>query len=407
MQTNKQVLSVSEVNRLLFNKIENDLTFQLMLVVGEIVNYKEHSSGHRYFILKDEESRLKCVMFRGQASYLTFRPKNGQKVLAQGRLSIYEKYGEYQLYIDSLHPIGAGDFKQKYIELKNKLSSQGYFEDKHKKELPKFPKSIGVITSSTGAVIHDIIRTVKERYPVCELLLVPVNVQGAKALGEIIQAFDILHNQNVDVVILGRGGGSEEELWVFNEELLVKKIFDYQIPVVTAIGHEIDITLSDLVADKSAATPTAAAVMVVPNIEETIRDIDYLQASMQGIVNDKIKNLYEKLGLQSRMLKLYEPKTYLQRLNSLIVNAESLQKRIMQSKINEYKSQLDRITIKINESYYEKANYPKVYDLNLNREINTIEDIVEGSQYNVFFKDGKVLVKTISKEALNYGKINN
>lgn len=404
MQVNKDFYSVSEVNQLLSTKIENDLTFQLMLVVGEIVNYKQHSSGHIYFTLKDEDSRLKCVMFKSQARYLSFNPTNGQQILVQGRLGVYEKYGEYQLYVDSLYKMGFGDLRQKYLRLKSKLQEKGYFDESHKKKLPKYPKIIGVITSSTGAVIHDIIRTLNERYPMCEVILFPANVQGEKASENIIECFKEIKNYDLDLLILGRGGGSEEELWVFNEEKIVKAIYDCKIPIITAIGHEVDVTLSDLAADISVATPTAAAVAATPDISQVIRDFDYLEENIIKVVESNVKELKQNLTHLERKLNIYEPNNYIVQLKNKMELKRQYLSYYVNNYINTKKNELKSRENMLENLYIKKASFPKVYDEGNKTEISSLNEIELGSFLNILFKDGSVKVKTVKKEGFNYGK---
>ncbi|MFP4456823.1 MAG: exodeoxyribonuclease VII large subunit [Clostridia bacterium] len=406
MQLNKDFYSVSEVNQLLSKKIENDLTFQLMLVVGEIVNYKKHSSGHIYFSLKDQESRLKCVMFKSQARYLTFIPENGQQILAQGKISIYEKYGEYQLYVDSLHKMGFGDLRQKYLKLKTKLAEQGYFDIEIKKALPKFPKKIAVITSKTGAVIHDIIRTIKERFPICEVILFPANVQGNTALEDILKCFNDIIKHDPDIVILGRGGGSEEDLWTFNEERLVKEIYNCSIPVITAIGHEIDITLSDLVADFSVATPTAAAITATPDISQLLRDLDYYENNIIKITTQKLNALKQNVINMERQLKAYEPNTYLDHLKeSLSLKIQKLN-YLVNYKITNYRNKVNFYENAINNLYVKQGRFPKVYDKEFKKEVKSIDEVALGTFLNLVFKDGILKVKSVHKEGHNNEKIN-
>jgi len=404
MLDNKEFYSVSEVNQLLSKKIESDLTFQLMLVVGEIVSFKKHSSGHIYFTLKDDKSRLKCVMFRSKARYLSFNLNNGMEVLVQGRLSIYEKYGEYQLYIDSVHKMGFGDLRQRYLKLKSKLEEKGYFEANIKREIPSYPKKIGVITSSTGAVIHDIIRTVRERFPLCEILLFPANVQGDKALASILNGFEDINKFEIDVIILTRGGGSEEELWTFNEEQLVEKIYKCKIPIITAIGHEVDITLSDLAADLSVATPTAAAMAATPDISQIFRDLDFYEDNAIKLVKKKINHLKQEVKYFENNLRIYEPNHYINHLkNELDLKLQLLTyniNRILNNISNEIKNKENAL-----ESIYNrKVTFPKVYNESNEKEINSIEEITLASFVNIIFTDGVVKVKPVEKEGRKYGK---
>lgn len=399
MPISREIYSVSEVNQLIATKIENDLTFQFMLIEGEIVNYKLHSSGHMYFTLKDQKSRLRCVMFSSQARYLKFVPGNGQRILVQGRISVYEKYGEYQLYADSLYQLGVGNLREKYLQLKNKLAKEGYFESEHKKDIPKFPHKIAVITSPTGAVIHDIIRTVKERYPLAEIILFPASVQGENALSSILKSFeDINHVKDIEVIILGRGGGSEEDLWTFNEELLVKKIFNSKIPIITAIGHEIDITLSDLAADISVATPTAAAVAATPDIIELFRDFDYHEDYFDKKINIKLEQFFTKIRNHERFIKAYEPSAYLNRLKKTLDLKSSQLNYFIDKKFSNYNNMIENYKNKLDDLYNQKAKFPKVYKDENNISVDSVSQVELGDLLNIILKDGVLKVKTLHKE---------
>ena len=235
-------------------------------VRGEISNYKLYPSGHHYFTLKDESSALKCVLFKGTAFKLRFRPENGMKVIAMGRVSVYPRDGAYQLYCTALTMDGVGDLYAAFEQLKKKLAAQGLFDPSHKKPLPKYPGTIGIITSSAGAAVHDMLRILRKRYPLSYVRLLPVRVQGAEAPGEIAAAIRYAnHNHLADLLIVGRGGGSIEDLWAFNDEQVAYAIYHSEIPVISAVGHEPDVTISDYVADLRAATPSNAQEVAVPD----------------------------------------------------------------------------------------------------------------------------------------------
>ena len=261
----QNVLSVSEVNRYIKEIISSDINLADLWIKGEISNYKYHYSGHMYFTLKDDKCLIKCVMFKGQAFGLKFLPKNGMKVMARGYVSVFERDGQYQLYVEEMQPDGIGSLYLAFEQLKKKLQEEGMFETIHKKKIPFLPKAIGVVTSSTGAVIRDIINVVSRRYPNTNIKLYPVSVQGIQAAPSISKAILRLNQLNcVDVIILARGGGSLEDLWAFNEEQVARSIFESKIPIISAIGHETDYTIADFTADLRAPTPSAAAEIVVP-----------------------------------------------------------------------------------------------------------------------------------------------
>lgn len=291
----QDVYSVSDVNRIIKKILDNDYKFANIQVQGEISNFRRYSSGHCYFTLKDKTGVLKAVMFKGKAFSLKFQPKDGDTVLAIGRLSVYERDGIYQLYVDIMLQVGAGDLMVAYEALKQKLEADGLFAIANKKSLPLQPQTIGVITSPSGAAVHDIITVSRRRNPGIKILLYPVKVQGAEASKEIVQAIKFMNSHKLaEVLIVGRGGGSIEDLWSFNEECVVRAIANSQIPVVAAVGHETDFTLSDFAADKRAATPSQAAELVVNDVAAQMQHIKNLKNTNFRI----IKNILAKKKVQ-------------------------------------------------------------------------------------------------------------
>ena len=271
------IYTVSDVNRIIKQMIETRAEFFNIQLRGEVSNFRKYASGHCYFTLKDKNSVIKAVMFRGRASELKFLPKDGDQVLAIGRIGVYERDGIYQLYVDIMIASGAGDLMVAYEKLKQKLEQEGLFSSARKREIPAQPQKIGIITSQSGAAIHDIITVSKRRSPGVKLVFFPVKVQGEDAGLEIVKAINFMNKHKLaDVLIVGRGGGSIEDLWAFNEERVVRAIASSEIPVVTAIGHETDFTLADFAADRRAATPSQAAEIVVPNVWELIRHLAQL-----------------------------------------------------------------------------------------------------------------------------------
>ena len=262
----RQIISVGQVNEYIKNLMDTDALLNNLCIRGEISNYKIYPSGHHYFTLKDEAGALRCVMFRSSASRLRFRPENGMKVLALGRITVFPRDGAYQLYCNDLTPDGVGDLYVAFEQLKAKLSAEGLFDPQHKKRLPPFPHRIAIITSGAGAAIMDMLRILGKRYPLSKVVILPVRVQGAEAPAEIAGAIRYANKYKVaDVIITGRGGGSMEDLWAFNDERVARAIFASEIPVVSAVGHEPDVTISDFVADVRAATPSNAAELVAPD----------------------------------------------------------------------------------------------------------------------------------------------
>lgn len=264
----QHIFGVAEVNQLVKLLLDGEPMLQDVYVRGELSNYKMYPSGHHYFTMKDPEGALRCVMFRGQASRLRFRPENGMKVIAQGRITVFPRDGAYQLYCNSLTPEGAGDLAVAFEQLKAKLYAEGLFDPAHKKPLPPYPERIAVVTSSAGAAVHDMIRILRRRYPLAKVILLPVRVQGPEAPPEIVGAIRYANKWKCgDVIITGRGGGSMEDLWAFNDERVARAIYDSELPVISAVGHEPDVTISDFVADARASTPSNAAEIAVPDQE--------------------------------------------------------------------------------------------------------------------------------------------
>jgi exodeoxyribonuclease VII large subunit len=287
-----QIFSISDVTSYIKHVLDRDRTLNSIYVRGEISNFKRHYSGHCYFTLKDSDATIKVVMFRSRSQLLKYAPRDGMKVVVGGKITVFERDGQYQLYADHMVPEGVGELSLAYEQLKEKLAAEGLFDELHKKPLPFMPRAVGIITSPTGAAIRDIITVAKRRHPGISLVLFPVQVQGIEAPGQIADAIRAFNDYGqVDVMIVGRGGGSLEELWAFNDEKVVRAIAASTIPVVSAIGHETDFTLSDFVADRRSATPSQAAEIVVPDIYELGRYIrtlqDLIATHMQAIVKDK------------------------------------------------------------------------------------------------------------------------
>lgn len=315
----QQVLSISQINEYIRTLMDSDTLLTGLAVRGEISNYKMYPSGHHYFTLKDESSALKCVMFKGNAMRLRFRPENGMKVIAMGKISVYPRDGAYQLYCTSLVLDGIGDLYAAFEQLKTKLAAQGLFDQTHKKPLPKYPGVIGIITSSAGAAVHDMLRILNKRYPLTQVRLLPVRVQGVEAPGEIAAAIGYANYYKLaDILIVGRGGGSIEDLWAFNDERVAHAVYRSEIPVISAVGHEPDVTISDFVADLRAATPSNAAELVVPDQDALRQQLDSLSAMMGNLLDRQIKNGRRQLNMLAQSPSLTSPDQYiLQRRKSM------------------------------------------------------------------------------------------
>ena len=308
----QQILSITQLNEYIRSLMDRDALLGSVAVKGEISNYKVYPSGHHYFTLKDDSSALRCVMFKGNAMRLKFRPDNGTKVVALGKISVYPRDGAYQLYCTSLILDGVGDLHAAFEQLKAKLHAQGLFDPQHKKPLPAYPKTIGIITSSAGAAIHDMLRILNKRYPLTKVRLLPVRVQGVEAPAEIVSAIRYANYYKLaDLLIVGRGGGSIEDLWAFNDERVAYAIYESQIPVISAVGHEPDVTISDYVADIRAATPSNAAELAVQDCEVLRQTLDGLSASMANIVTRQIKNARQHLNTLSAASSLQTPTRYI------------------------------------------------------------------------------------------------
>ena len=309
----QQVLSITQINEYIKNMMDGDGLLNAVAVKGEISNYKVYPSGHHYFTLKDEGGALKCVMFKGNAFRLRFRPENGMKVIAMGKISVYPRDGAYQLYCTAMAMDGVGDLYAAFEQLKKKLAAQGLFDPAHKKPLPKYPGTIGIVTSSAGAAVHDMLRILRKRYPLSKVLLLPVRVQGVEAPGEISAAIRYANYYGLaDLLIVGRGGGSIEDLWAFNDERVAQAIFDSQIPVISAVGHEPDVTISDYVADLRAATPSNAAELAVPDQDALRQTLDSMSAAMVTALNRQIKAARKHFEVLSGSPALRSPYGYLE-----------------------------------------------------------------------------------------------
>ncbi len=309
----QQVLSITQINEYIRGKMDSDGLLSQIAVRGEISNYKMYPSGHHYFTLKDENAALKCVMFKTNASRLRFRPENGMKVIAMGKITVYPRDGAFQLYCSAMTTDGVGDLYAAFEQLKAKLAAQGLFDPAHKKPLPVFPGTIGIVTSSAGAAIHDMLRILNKRYPLTQVRLLPVRVQGSEAPGEIAAAIHYANRYHLaDLLIVGRGGGSIEDLWAFNDERVAYAIYESQIPIISAVGHEPDVTISDYVADVRAATPSNAAELAVPDRAALSQNMDSALSAMASALSRQIKSARQSLDRLAGSPALASPTGYLE-----------------------------------------------------------------------------------------------
>ena len=309
----QNVLSITQLTEYIRGRLDDDPFLGQVAVRGEISNYKVYPSGHHYFTLKDEGAALKCVMFKSSAVRLRFRPDNGMKVIAMGKVTVYPRDGAYQLYCAAMAMDGVGDLYAAFEQLKKKLAAQGLFDPAHKKPLPKCPGTIGIVTSSAGAAVHDMLRILRKRYPLTKVQLLPVRVQGAEAPGEIAAAIRYANRYRLaDLLIVGRGGGSIEDLWAFNDELVAHAIYESEIPVISAVGHEPDVTISDYVADLRAATPSNAAELAVPDQDALRQNLDAMSSAMASALSRQLKAARQHLNVLSRSPALRSPTGYIE-----------------------------------------------------------------------------------------------
>ncbi len=366
---NREYLTVTQINKYIKYKFDNDENLNLVYLKGEISNFKNHSTGHLYFTIKDESSRILAVMFRNNALKLKFTPVDGSKVLVIGRIGVYEASGNYQIYVEEMMEDGIGNLALEFEKLKKKLSQKGYFNEEYKKPIPKFPKRIGIITATTGAAIRDIITTINRRYRNVELYIFPCLVQGVGAKEDIVRNINIANTFPLDVLIVGRGGGSIEDLWAFNEEIVADAIFKSKIPIISAVGHEIDFTISDFVADLRAPTPTAAAELAVPNTIDLINYINQLSIRRNKSIINIINKKYEKLESlkDSYILKnpqsIYEVKA--QKVDNLMEKAILL----ITKSLTDNKNRLNTLDKEV------KTDMTKVLDKKTNRYLNVLSKL--------------------------------
>ena len=434
---NENYITVTQLTRYIKYKIDNDGNLNRVCLKGEISNFKAHSRGHLYFTIKDENTRINAVMFQGNASKLKFMPTDGTKVLIIGKVSVYEATGGYQIYVTDMIEDGIGNLYIEFEKLKKKLELEGLFDPLHKKKIPKMPKKIGIITAPTGAAIKDILSTIKRRWPIAETILFPSLVQGSEAAEDIVRNINLTKNYDLDVLIVGRGGGSIEDMWCFNEEIVARAIYELDVPVISAVGHEIDYTICDFVSDLRAPTPTGAAEMAVPNISDFYNYLNQIYIRLNKSTNNIIKNKKEKLDalknsyVLKNPLNIYEATeqkfdNLLERLELNIINIINNNKDrlnnlkssyilnnpelIYKTKKDDYLKLMDKLEHNIKNNL---SNNMNKYLLLINKleTLNPLSTIKRG--YSIVRKDNKVLssIKNIKKDdilqiELVDGKIN-
>ena len=388
----QQIYDVSQINEYLKLRFEEDAFLSALLIRGEISNYKLYPSGHHYFTLKDANGALRCVMFKGNAMRLRFRPENGMRVIAGGRISVFPRDGAYQLYCTNLTPDGVGDLHVAFEQLKQKLYAQGLFAPERKQPIPLYPHRIGIITSSAGAALRDMVRILRSRYPLCEVKLLAVRVQGAEAPAEIAGAIRYANRWQVaDLIITGRGGGSIEDLWAFNDERVARAIADSEIPVISAVGHEPDVTISDFVADLRAATPSNAAELAVPDQTELRQTLLSARSALLSAMQKRLQAERKHLGALSSSGYLRSPMNY---LNDRRLLVDYLQRRLASAAARQTKTARERfirLTAKLDAMSPLKV-LGRGYSMVLNPEGHVVKStagLVPGDVLTVRLSDGK------------------
>ncbi len=399
----KQVLSVGQLNEYIKTRLDGDSRLRNIAIRGELSNYKIYPSGHHYFTLKDEQGAVKCVMFKSSALRLRFRPENGMKVIAMGSVTVYVRDGAYQLYCTGMMPEGVGDLAAAFEQLKAKLSAQGLFDPAHKQPLPRLPGTIGIVTSEAGAAVHDMLRILRKRYPLTQVKLLPVRVQGAEAPGEIAGAIHYANQYRLaDLLIVGRGGGSMEDLWAFNDERVARAIFDSRIPVISAVGHEPDFTISDFVADLRAATPSNAAELAVPDQDALRQNLDEMQNAMAVAVTrtfhragEHLRALADRPVLRSPLASFEGRKQALELLQNRLAAAQNQAIARKRQHFVAQVSKLDAMSpLKVLTRGYAVAAKE---DGSI---IRSVTDVASGDPISVRVSDGAILAQVIG------GKVN-
>ena len=414
-----ECLTVSQINAYINRKLKFDNNLKNVYVKGEISNFKTYPSGHSYFTLKDEKSQIPAVMFKGRKHSLKFQPENGMKVIIKGKIEVYERDGKYQLYASTMTEDGIGNLHVAFEQLKKKLKAEGLFDDAHKKEIPEYPGKIGVVTAQTGAAIRDIITTIEKRYPYCEVMVFSTLVQGEQAAPQIVRQIEHAQQFDIDTLIVGRGGGSIEDLWPFNEEAVARAIYNCKIPVISAVGHEVDFTISDFVADARAPTPTGAAVMAVPDVNDIKFKIVQLRNRLNKNINDKIMQKRTKLNHVSEKQIFKNPESIYEiksmTLDNLVTKLEFSSKNIIaenRNKLIELKNKNimknpDEILRKKKEPYLKHVDKLTVLNPLLTlkrgytltkvegRVVSSAKDVKSGDKLDVEFDDGTVNTRVI------------
>ena len=403
----QQVLSILQVNEYIKSMMDRDDLLTGVAVRGEISNYKVYPSGHHYFTLKDENASIRCVMFRGNAMRLRFSPQNGMQIIAMGKVSVYPRDGAYQLYCSAMAMDGVGDLHEAFEQLKAKLAAKGLFDPQHKKPIPTHPKVIGIVTSSAGAAIHDILRILRKRYPLVEVKLLPVRVQGAEAPDEIAAAIAYANRYKLaDLLIVGRGGGSIEDLWAFNDERVAQAIYDSQIPVISAVGHEPDITISDYVADLRAATPSNAAELAVPDQDALRQNLDVAFNTMLVAIRRQLSLARKHLQMLASNAVLQNPKQYINQRKQTLAYLTDRLIAAQRNSISKKRHTFISLTAKLDAMSPLKVltrGYSLVQDA-AGRIVRSVAQVTDGDTVCVSVCDGKITATVAEVKENDYGK---
>ncbi|MCD7753529.1 MAG: exodeoxyribonuclease VII large subunit [Clostridiales bacterium] len=395
------IFTVGQVNQYLKARMDGDRMLSAIAVRGEISNYKRYPSGHHYFSLKDGEGALKCVLFRSSAQRLRFQPENGMKVVARGRITVFPRDGQYQLYADSLIPDGVGELYVAFEQTKARLAQEGLFDESRKKPLPPYPERIALITSSAGAAVHDMIRILKARWPVAQVLLLPVRVQGTQAAAELAGAVRYANAHALaDLIIIGRGGGSMEDLWAFNDEALARTIAASELPVISAVGHETDFTIADFVADLRAATPSNAAELAVPDWRELSQQLDQLQARMQGAVSARLTEERGRLERLSERRVMTDPAAAIEDKRQLLEMRQSRLLAQMQTTTHRERNRLAALAAGLDAMSPMKV-LARGYSLAQNGEgriLSSVSQVALGEEITLRVADGRLNCTVMNKK---------
>lgn len=396
-----QAISVTELNNIVKCLLENEPYLSDIYVRGEISNFKAHSSGHFYFSLKDETGVVKAVMFRSSAALLPFFPENGMKIIAHGRISSYVRDGQYQLYVDAMEPDGIGSLYIAFEQLKAKLASEGLFDVDKKLQIPKIPKRIGVITSPTGAAVRDIINVIGRRFPYAEIVIFPSLVQGTDAPASLCRGIEYFNESlSVDTIIIGRGGGSLEDLWAFNDERLARFIYNSKIPVISAVGHETDYTICDFVSDVRAPTPSAAAEIAVPDVLELKRKINNIISRESAVLSIRLDSYKKRLHNIGTSRVLSSPMNFVDEKNMALLDLSTKLENSYKSKVSDKRNSLTVITGKVcalNPMAVLSRGYSAVFD-NKGNVVKRIAEISVGETLTIRVSDGSVKADVVSVE---------